>query len=111
MEFTDQLNRKINLPSAPKRIVSIVPSQTELLHCLGLEMEVIGNTKFCVHPQSWFRNKTRVGGTKNLNLEKIASMQPDLVIANKEENDQSQIEALEKIAPVWISDINNLDDA
>ncbi len=111
MEFTDQLNRKINLQGMPKRIVSVVPSQTELLHYLGLDMEVIATTKFCVHPQSWFRNKTRIGGTKSLNIEKIASLGPDLIIANKEENEQSQIEELEKIAPVWISDIHNLQDA
>ncbi len=111
MEFTDQLNRKTNLPNTPKRIVSMVPSQTELLHNLGLDMEVVGTTKFCVHPQSWFRNKTRIGGTKNVNIEKIASLNPDLIIANKEENEQSQIEALEKIAPVWISDIHNLQQA
>jgi ABC-type Fe3+-hydroxamate transport system substrate-binding protein len=111
MEYTDQLNRSINLQGTPKRIVSIVPSQTELLHSLGLDMEVIGTTKFCIYPQSWFRNKTRIGGTKNVNLEKIAAMSPDLIIANKEENEQADIAALEKIAPVWISDIHNLDEA
>jgi ABC-type Fe3+-hydroxamate transport system substrate-binding protein len=111
MEFTDQMNRAINLPNTPKRIVSIVPSQTELLHNLGLDMEVVGTTKFCVHPQSWFRNKTRIGGTKSLNVEKIASLNPDLIIANREENEQCQITALEKIAPVWISDVQNLDHA
>jgi ABC-type Fe3+-hydroxamate transport system substrate-binding protein len=111
MEYIDQLNRRVELSGTPKRIVSIVPSQTELLHYLGLDMEVIGTTKFCVHPQSWFRNKTRIGGTKNLNLEKIASLNPDLILANKEENDQEQVLSLEKIAPVWISDIKDLDQA
>lgn len=111
MEYIDQLDRKINLGSTPKRIVSIVPSQTELLHNLGLDMEVIATTKFCVHPQSWFRNKTRIGGTKNLNIEKILSLNPDLIIANKEENDQQQIDELEKTTPIWISDIHNLGDA
>ncbi len=108
MEYTDQLNRKISVDSAPKRIISIVPSQTELLHHLGLDMEVIATTKFCVHPQSWFRNKTRIGGTKNLNIEKIIELRPDLIIASKEENEQLQLEALEKTTAIWISDVHNL---
>lgn len=111
MEYRDQLDRIVNLDSTPKRIVSIVPSQTELLHNLGLDMEVIATTKFCVHPQSWFRNKTRIGGTKNLNIEKILSLNPDLIIANKEENDQAQIEELAKKVPVWVSDIQTLEQA
>ena len=68
MKFTDQINHIVSLPHIPKRIVSVVPSQTELLFELGLEEEVVGITKFCVHPPAWFQSKTRVGGTKNLNL-------------------------------------------
>lgn len=109
--YTDQLNRVIELKEFPKRIISLVPSQTELLFDLGLEKEVIGITKFCVHPHEWFRNKTRVGGTKSVNPDAVMSLQPDLIIANKEENIKEQVEALEKIAPVWISDICNTKDA
>jgi ABC-type Fe3+-hydroxamate transport system substrate-binding protein len=109
--FTDQLGNSIEISSLPKRIVSLVPSQTELLFDLGLDEEVIGITKFCIHPGHWFRNKQRVGGTKNVNIEKIKSLQPDLILANKEENVKDQIEALQQIAPVWVSDVNNLDDA
>lgn len=109
--FKDQLGRTINLPDFPQRIVSVVPSQTELLYYLGLEKQVVGITKFCVHPQEWYRNKTRVGGTKTLHLDKIRSLQPDLIIANKEENDQTQIEELMREFPVWISDINTVEDA
>ena len=94
-----------------KRIVSLVPSQTELLYDLGLDEEVIGITKFCVHPKKWFRTKTRIGGTKTIDIEKIISLQPDLVIANKEENVKEQIEALQKSMNVYVSDIKNLDDA
>src|SRR4051812_726289 len=108
----DQLGRKILLQRfPPKRIISLVPSQTELLYDLGLDKEVVGITKFCVHPENWFRSKTRVGGTKTVNIEKIQQLQPDLIIANKEENVKEQILALENIAPVWVSDVNNLDDA
>ncbi len=109
--FTDQLNRKINLPSKPQRIISLVPSQTELLYDLGLRDEVVGITKFCIHPEEWFRSKTRVGGTKKYDFEKIKALQPDLIIGNKEENEQEQIQALMKHYNVWMSDIYNLKDA
>src|SRR5215217_9513995 len=109
--FTDMLDREVVLDGIPQRIVSLVPSQTELLYDLGLENEVVGITKFCVHPDSWFRTKTRVGGTKQIHADKVAALKPDLIIANKEENVKEQIEALERIAPVWISDIQQLDDA
>jgi len=109
--YTDQLGRTIELKQIPERIISLVPSQTELLHTLGLEEEVIGITKFCVHPEHWFRSKTRVGGTKQLHLDKIKELKPDLIIANKEENVREQIEELAKDFPVWISDVNNLSDA
>jgi len=111
MYFTDQLNRIIEIVATPQRIVSLVPSQTELLFDLGLDETIIGITKFCVHPKEWHQSKTRVGGTKNVNIEKVISLKPDLIIANKEENLKANIEALEAIAPVWISDINNLSTA
>ena len=107
----DQMGREVTFNYYPERIVSVVPSQTELLYDLGLDKEVIGITKFCVHPDEWFRNKTRVGGTKKLDIEKIRSLKPDLIIANKEENTQEQIEELAKEFPVWISDITNLPGA
>lgn len=109
--FTDQTGAAIQLPRTPQRIISLVPSQTELLFHLGLRNEVVGITKFCVHPPEWLRTKQRVGGTKQLNLEIIRQLQPDLIIANKEENTKEQIEALQKEYPVWISDINNLEEA
>lgn len=109
--FTDQLNRQIELKHAPKRIISLVPSQTELLADLGLDEEIVGITKFCVHPDSWFHEKQWVGGTKNIRMSTIKQLQPDLIIANKEENVQEQIEELAAEFPVWVSDINTLEDA
>ncbi|MEP6675155.1 MAG: helical backbone metal receptor [Ferruginibacter sp.] len=102
---TDELN------FIPQRIVSLVPSQTELLYTLGLESETVGITKFCIHPKKWFSSKTRVGGTKSIKKEIIDQLQPQLIIANKEENVQEQIEALAEQYPVWVSDVNNLSDA
>ena len=109
--YTDQLNRIITIDSTPKRIVSLVPSQTELLHHFNLNDEVIGITKFCIHPDEWFRNKQRVGGTKQINFEKLKALNPDLIIANKEENDELQLKQLMVDYKVWVSDIKNLDDA
>lgn len=107
----DMMGREVEFNYPPQRIVSLVPSQTELLYDLGLEEEVVGITKFCVHPEEWFRSKTRVGGTKKLNIEKIKELKPDLIIANKEENEREQIEELAKEFPVWISDIQNIPQA
>ena len=111
IELVDQMNRTIRLEETPKRIVSLVPSQTELLFFLGCDTEVAGITKFCIHPDEWFRSKQRVGGTKKVNFEAIRSINPDLIIANKEENSQSDIEELIKEFPVYISDILNVTDA
>jgi len=109
--FYDQLGREVNLPAVPKRIISIVPSQTELLFYLGLDEEIIGITKFCTHPADKFKSTAKIGGTKQLDIEKIKSLEPDLVVANKEENEKTQVEALMSICPVWISDISNLAEA
>lgn len=109
--FTDQLNRKILINYPPKRIISLVPSQTELLFELGLDKEIVGLTKFCIHPIEKFAERTKIGGTKKLNIELIRELKPDLIIGNKEENQQSQIEILMEDYPVWMSDIYTLDDA
>jgi ABC-type Fe3+-hydroxamate transport system substrate-binding protein len=95
----------------PKRIVSLVPSQTELLHYLGLEQETLGITKFCIHPDTWYHTKSRVGGTKQIRKAAIDRLQPDLVIANKEENVKEQVEALAADYPVWVSEVNDLEGA
>ncbi|OWY19748.1 cobalamin-binding protein [Sphingobacteriales bacterium UPWRP_1] len=109
--FTDQMNRQVFIAQPLQRIVSLVPSQTELLYDLGLNEEVVGITKFCIHPQQWFRSKTRVGGTKDFSVQKIVGLNPGLVIGNKEENTRQGIEELEKKLPVWMSDVQNLPDA
>jgi ABC-type Fe3+-hydroxamate transport system substrate-binding protein len=111
LSFTDQTGRILNLPEFPRRIVSLVPSQTELLYSLGLQDEVVGITKFCIHPDQWFRTKCRIGGTKNVRIREVLALRPDLVLANKEENVKEQVEELAAQVPVWVSDINTLEDA
>ena len=82
-----------------------------MLCYLGLEKELVGLTKFCIHPESARRSKTIVGGTKQLHIDKIVALQPDLIIGNKEENQQDQIETLMQQFPVWMSDISTLEEA
>lgn len=111
MEYTDQIGNRIELKIKPKRIISIVPSQSEFLWDLGLGEELVGITKFCIHPEEMFKSIGRVGGTKKLDLDKIRIMKPDLIIGNKEENQKEQIEILQEEFSVWMSDIYTLEDS
>ncbi|MBF8148322.1 ABC transporter substrate-binding protein [Winogradskyella sp. F6397] len=110
MNYKDQLKRDIQLKNTPKRIISLVPSQTELLVDLGLEASIVGVTKFCVHPKHMRLSKAVVGGTKQIHIEKIKALYPDIILCNKEENTKEMISELEHIVPVHISDIYNLED-
>ena len=103
------LKQTTDLITKPSRIISLVPSQTELLHYIGLHKETVAITKFCIHPAEWFATKTRVGGTKSLDIDIITSLNPDLIIANKEENIKEQIEALGRKFNVWVTDVNNFE--
>lgn len=105
------MGRSLELAKRPLRLVSLVPSQSEFLWDLGLHEQLVGITKFCVHPQHMFRSVTRVGGTKTPDLGKIRALKPDLIIGNKEENDQASIDQLAKEFPVWMSDISSVDQA
>lgn len=108
---TDQMGRQVETPALPKRIISLVPSQTELLFDLGLEEKVVGITKFCIHPKEKVKQKKIIGGTKNFRFDVIDELQPDLIIGNKEENYKEGIEHLQQKYPVWMSDIYTLSDA
>lgn len=92
------------------RIVSLVPSLTELLFHLGLGDQVVGITHFCIHPKKKARRITRIGGTKTIKIDKIIDLTPDLVIANKEENSKNDIELLSQKCNVWVTEIINLND-
>ena len=93
------------------RIISLVPSITETLFDFGLsESEIVGRTKFCIHPKEKVNLIPIVGGTKNIHIEKIQSLEPDLIIANKEENVKEQIEELMLSHQVWLTEIDTLED-
>lgn len=106
--FTDQIGRDVNIAWPPQRIISTVPSQTELLVDLCGPSRIVGRTKFCVYPDPVIRDIEKIGGTKNLDIKKIISLSPDLIIANKEENKKEEIEALSAQCPVWVSDVPNI---
>ncbi|MEZ5007454.1 MAG: helical backbone metal receptor [Chitinophagales bacterium] len=104
----DQLGFSFTLNQPPKSIVSLVPSITITLFDLGVAKSIIGRTKFCIHPKSTVKSISIIGGTKNLDIEKILSLQPDLILANKEENEKAQIEALKQHCNVYVSDVKDL---
>lgn len=105
----DQMGREVNFSFPPKRVISLVPSQTEFLVDIGAPL--VGRTKFCVHPEDRVSSIPVIGGTKNFQFDKIKELQPDLIIGNKEENYQEGIEELSKHFPVWMSDIYSLQDS
>lgn len=110
MLVKDQLHTNFEFLKTPKRIVSLVPSQTELLIDLGLKDKVVGITKFCVHPIGIKEEIAVVGGTKAIHLDKIRALRPDIIICNKEENTKEIVSSCSTIAPVWVSDIYTISD-
>ncbi|MBN2757638.1 MAG: ABC transporter substrate-binding protein [Bacteroidales bacterium] len=110
MKFTDSLKRNITIDFPPKRIISLVPSITELLFDLDLDEKIVGITSFCIHPEKAI-NKTKIGGTKTIKFNKIDELKPDLIIAEKAENEKIAVLKLAEKYPVYIFDIHNFDDA
>lgn len=108
--LTDQIGHELTFESVPQRIVSLVPSQTELLDYLCLRENIMGLTKFCVHPYGLKQEKTVVGGTKTIHFDRIAQLKPDIILCNKEENTKEMVENLRSIAPVHTSDVRSLED-
>lgn len=104
-------NYTFSIDYIPKRIVSLVPSQTELLYDLGLEDSIVGITKFCIHPSHAKKTKRIVGGTKTIHPDKIKALNPDIILCNKEENTKEIVEICVQIAPTHVSDIFTLNDS
>ncbi len=109
-KIVDALGFELTLEQVPKRIISLVPSLTELLVDLGLEQQLVGITRFCIYPKHLRKEKVQVGGTKQVNFEKIKALKPDFILCNKEENTQEMVLKLQQIAPVFVSDINTIED-
>lgn len=109
--WVDMTGRVILIPKNINRIVSLVPSQTELLYDLGLKDRIVGKTVFCIHPKDSHSGTENVGGTKKVRFDKIDELNPDLIICNKEENTPEIVETLAAKYPVWVSDIKDLNDS
>jgi len=109
--YTDQMGYAVQLASSPQRIISLVPSQTETLLALGIGKRLIGITTFCIHPKAEVQSIQKIGGTKNPRISDILALNPDFIIANKEENRLEDIAALKNHCPVWLSDINTPEDS
>ncbi|WP_019038958.1 helical backbone metal receptor [Psychroflexus tropicus] len=106
----DQLQRDLTIKHIPSKIVCLVPSLTELLVDLGLENQIIGVTKFCVHPEHIRKSTSIIGGTKTVKVDKVKTLEPDFILANKEENELEHIESLAQSFPVYVSDIKSIED-
>lgn len=111
IKLVDQLQRPVELKKAPTKIVSLVPSLTEYVCSIDADNQLAGISKFCIHPHNLKKKVKVIGGTKNPNLNKIRELEPDLIIANKEENRKEDILALAIDYPVYVSDINKLSDS
>ena len=110
IQLKDQIKSLHSFSKIPSRIVSLVPSQTELLFDLGLEDSIVGITKFCVHPDHFLKTKNSIGGTKSANFDKIKDLNPDIIICNKEENTKEIVAFFSVICPVWVTDITTIED-
>lgn len=110
-ERMDAVGRIVRLAREPRRIVSLCPSQTELLFALGVGARVVGLTKFCVHPASEVASRTRVGGTKDVKTDRVCALAPDLVLAEKEENTRELVEELARRFPVFVTDVVDIPSA
>jgi len=110
IQLKDQMGRVLIFEQAPHKIVSLVPSISELLWDLNLQNELIGVTKFCIHPETLRAEKIIVGGTKNVKIERLLALKPDFVIANLEENTKEEIEIISAQIPTYISNINSIEE-
>jgi len=102
LDYQDKLSN-----NRPQRLVSLVPSLTETLLYCGLENNVLGRTRYCIHPAGKVDKIISTGGTKDPDLDKIKYIQPDLILATMEENRKEDIELLAKIFPVFVGDISD----
>ncbi|MEJ8777544.1 helical backbone metal receptor [Pseudogracilibacillus sp. ICA-222130] len=107
----DHLGRTVTVPKQPKKIISFAPAITDTLFSLHLEEEIVGRTRFCVHPKEKVASVMNVGGTKDMNLDRVRALQPDLIITEKEENTKEMVEQLEKEFSVFVFEIQTVEDA
>ncbi len=108
MLFLDDLKREVYLENTPQRVVCLCPSITETLVEMGAN--VVGRTKFCIHPKEKIKNIAIVGGTKQVHYDKIDSLKPDLIFCEKEENTPEMVQVLAKKYPVYVVNVESWKD-
>ncbi|MBX3101465.1 MAG: ABC transporter substrate-binding protein [Bacteroidetes bacterium] len=108
---TDHMGRQLTVPVLPRRIISLCPSQTETLFALGLGERIVGVTHFCIHPRERTTALPKVGGTKKVHAQRVADLQPDLIIAEKEEQTPETVAELSALAPVYVTEALGFADA
>lgn len=108
--LTDQVGRQLSFRYPPRRIVSLVPSWSETLVELGLQQQLVGITRWCIHPAEIMAYKTKVGGTKKVNPRTLAELQPDLIIGDKEEQTKPMIEELQPKYPIYLTEVETVED-
>ncbi|WP_077325614.1 ABC transporter substrate-binding protein [Virgibacillus siamensis] len=109
--ITDHLGRKVTYSFPPKRIVSFAPAITETMYCLKLDEELVGRTGFCIHPKDRVEQAAKVGGTKQVKLDRVHDLHPDLIIVEKEENTKEMVEQLEEHYPVYCFEVQTVENA
>lgn len=108
---TDSLGRSLEIPTEPQRIISLCPSQTETLFALGLAERIVGRTRYCIHPKGLVEKVPVIGGTKKIDSGAVEALQPDLIIAQMEENTKEDVEKLTAIAPVYVTRVESFAEA
>lgn len=108
--FQDHLGRIVNIQGTPMRIISLVPAITETMYHLGLEKKIVGRTRFCKFPEDKVKQAMNIGGTKEIKLDRIHELKPDLIIAEKEENTKEIVETLEQYYPVFVFEIQKIEE-
>lgn len=107
----DQIGRHLQYTFPPKKIISLAPALTETMYDLGLEEEIVGRTRFCIHPHDKVKHAVNIGGTKDIKIDRIHKLNPDLIISEKEENTKEIVEELEKHYPVYVFEVQTVTDA
>lgn len=107
----DKIGRSVTYSFPPKRIVSLCPGITDTLFGLDLEDEIVGRTRYCIHPKGKVENVQAVAGTKDIKLDAIKAVKPDLIIVEKEENTKEIVEELEQYFPVYVAEVQTIDEA
>lgn len=106
----DHLGRQVVLPKKPQRIISICPAITSTLFEIGAGETVIGRTEYCIFPKDQVEVVPVIGGTKQVDFEKIRQLKPDLILAEKEENTKVIVKTLEKEFPVFVFEVQSLEE-